>query len=179
MAMRLKTKLSLGLGFLFLVILLFGILGIYNINRLSRDADSVIRNNHESLVYCNAMLEALELMPAKEAILKFEDNLSRQEKNITEVGEKGETAILRQRFDELVMNPADQSRIPAIRHSLIRIQDLNQRAILRKNNVAEQTADDAKLWLSIIFTILPVYRTKMRSAKINGCSSCNSVGVTE
>src|SRR6478735_5562932 len=102
MAMRLKTKLSLGLGFLFLVILLFGILGIYNINRLSRDADSVIRNNHESLVYCNAMLEALELMPAKEAILKFEDNLSRQEKNITEVGEKGETAILRQRFDELV-----------------------------------------------------------------------------
>jgi len=154
MAMRLKTKLSLGLGFLFLVILLFGILGIYNINRLSRDADSVIRNNHESLVYCNAMLEALELMPAKEAILKFEDNLSRQEKNITEVGEKGETAILRQRFDELVMNPADQSRIPAIRHSLIRIQDLNQRAILRKNNVAEQTADDAKLWLSIIFTIL-------------------------
>jgi len=97
MALRLKTKLSIGLGFLFLVILVFGILGIYNINRLSRDADQVIRNNHESLVYCNAMLDALETMPAKDAILKFEDNLSRQEKNITEIGEREATARLRKR----------------------------------------------------------------------------------
>ena len=154
MALRLKTKLSIGLGFLFLVILVFGILGIYNINRLSRDADQVIRNNHESLVYCNAMLDALETMPAKDAILKFEDNLSRQEKNITEIGEREATATLRKRFGELVANPDDQSKYPAIRHSIILIQDVNQKAILRKNAVAEQTADDAKLWLSIIFTIL-------------------------
>lgn len=154
MALRLKTKLSIGLGFLFLVILVFGILGIYNINRLSTDADRVIRNNHESLVYCNAMLEALESMPAKEAILKFEDNLSRQEKNITEAGEREVTATLRQRFDELVANPNDPRKFPQIRRAIIEIQDLNQKAILRKNNVAEHTADDAKLWLSIIFTIL-------------------------
>ncbi|MBK7376738.1 MAG: hypothetical protein IPJ02_14685 [Chitinophagaceae bacterium] len=51
--MKLKTKLSLGLSFLFVVILIFGILGIFYINRLSNDAEKVLKNNHESLVYSN------------------------------------------------------------------------------------------------------------------------------
>ena len=39
--MRLKTKLSLSLVFLFIVILLFGILGIVNINILSRESTRI------------------------------------------------------------------------------------------------------------------------------------------
>ena len=64
MAMKLKTKLSFGLSFLFVVIISFGILAIFYINLLSNDSNRVLKNNHESLVYCNNMLKALEDIPA-------------------------------------------------------------------------------------------------------------------
>jgi competence protein ComGC len=87
MSMKLKTKLSLGLIFLFIIILLFGILGILSINRLGRDTDMVLKNNHESLMYCNNMLKALETVKIrKDAVQLFEDNLVKQENNITDAG---------------------------------------------------------------------------------------------
>jgi PAS domain S-box-containing protein len=153
--MRLKTKLSLGLVFLFVVILLFGILGIVNINRLSNDANQVLKNNYESLVYSDNMLKALEnVRIKKDATEMFEENLKKQEGNITEVGEKEVTQELRKNFEELKKDPADSSNYPEIRASVIQILDLNEMAILRKNAVAQRTAENAKLWLTVIFTIL-------------------------
>ncbi len=155
MKMSLKTKLTLGISFLFLIILAFGILCIFYINRLSSDAQNVLKNNHESLVYCNNMLKALEDIPLKQNAIKiFNDNLRKQEANITEVGEKEVTQELRKNFDELVANPADSSNYPQIRQSIQVINDLNQQAILRKNAIAQQTASDANLWLSVIFCVI-------------------------
>jgi hypothetical protein len=88
MSIRLKTKLSLGLIFLFVVIVLFGVLGLFYINRLSDEGRLVLQNNHESIVYANRMLEALENGPGdKNAMDIFRDNLKKQQANITEVGE--------------------------------------------------------------------------------------------
>ncbi|HTQ28138.1 MAG TPA: ATP-binding protein [Puia sp.] len=155
MSMRLKTKLSLGLIFLFVVIVSFGILGIVNINRLSRESSQVLKNNYESLVYANNMFKALEnIRSQKDAPQIFEENLRKQEANITEVGEKEVTQELRKNYNELLADPADTSNYPEIRNSLISIQDLNEMAILRKNAAAQKTAEDAKLWLNVIFTIL-------------------------
>ena len=135
MGVRLKTKLSLGLIFLFLVILLFGILGIFYINRLSNDAQLILKNNHESLVYANNMLTALEnLKVRKDALEQFAANLKLQQKNITETGEKEATELLTKNFGELLSNPEDPSNYPEIRRSLYRILDLNEMAILRKMN---------------------------------------------
>lgn len=153
--MRLKTKLILSLLFLFTVILVFGILGIFYINRLSKDADEVLKDNHESLVYCNNLLKALEDIPARQSAFKlFDQNLKAQEQNITEVGELDATNELRKNFKELIADPSDSSNYPQIRQSIYIINDLNQQAILRKNAVAKKTAEDATLWLSIIFTVL-------------------------
>lgn len=153
--MKLKTKLSLGLSFLFAVILVFGILGIFSINRLSNDAEKVLKNNHESLVYSNNMLKALEKISSSEKAKKdFDDNLKKQEANITEPGELEATREVRTNFTELLAAPADSSNYPQIRMGLQIINDLNQNAILKKNNVVQRTANDAKLWLTIIFTVL-------------------------
>ena len=134
--MKLKTKLSFGLSFLFVVILAFGILGIFYINRLSNDSQNVLKNNHESLVYCNNMLKALEDIPLKPNAKKvFEDNLKKQEANITEPGEREATTDLRKNFNELLANPSDVSNYPQIRQSIQVINDLNQVAILQKNDV--------------------------------------------
>ena len=153
--MRLKTKLSLGLFFLFVVILLFGISGIYYVNRLGNEAGLVLKNNHESLVYCNNMLKALEnIKTRKDAVSQFRENLQKQQSNITETGEKEATDELTKNFGELLADPEDSTNYPQIRESIYQIQDLNEIAILKKNSVAQQTVENAKLGLTILFTIL-------------------------
>src|ERR1700712_1623111 len=116
MRLKLKTKLSIGLIFLFIVILLFGVLGMFGINQLGKDTDLVLKNNHESLMYCNNMLRSLEVIKnQKDAAQIFEDNLKKQEGNITEEGEKEATDELRKNFGELIANPLDPSNYPEIR----------------------------------------------------------------
>src|ERR1700722_3864673 len=155
MSIRLKTKLSLGLIFLFVVIVLFGVLGLFYINRLSDEGRLVLQNNHESIVYANRMLEALENGPAdKNAMEIFRDNLKKQQANITEVGEKEATDELTKNFNEMMVDPTDQSNYADIRRSINKILDLNEMAIVRKNATAQRTADGAKEVLTILFTIL-------------------------
>jgi len=153
--MRLKTKLSFGLSFLFIVILTFGVMSIFYIHRLSNDEEKILKNNYESLEYDNNMLKALEQIPQnKNAVAIFESNLVKQENNITEVGEKEATELVRKNFTELLADPSDLSNYTDIRQSIHTINDLNQQAILRKNAVAKKTTEDIIFWLTIIFTIL-------------------------
>jgi signal transduction histidine kinase len=155
MTVKLKTKLTAGLIFLFTVILIFGILGTININLLSRDADLILKDNYKSILYCNDMLKALEnIGTRKDALGKFEENLKNQEVNITEPGEKEQTEEIRKNFEELKADPKDPSNYGEIRQSIFQVLGLNAAAIDRKNMVAQETARNAKRWLAIIFTIL-------------------------
>ncbi|MHA4811636.1 HAMP domain-containing sensor histidine kinase [Flavitalea flava] len=155
MSIRLKTKLSLGLIFLFTVIVLFGVLGLFYIGRLSNEGRQVLQNNHESLVYCNRMLQALEdVRGRKDAAGVFRENLQKQQGNVTEMGEKEATDELTRNFNELLADPGDSSNYSEIRRSIFKIQELNENAILRKNVVAQRTAGSAKDILTVIFTIL-------------------------
>jgi PAS domain S-box-containing protein len=155
MSVRLKTKLSLGLVFLFIVIVLFGVLGLFYINQLSKEGRQVLQNNQESLLYCNRMLQALEdIRTQKDAMEIFKENLKRQQGNITEVGEKEATDELTKNFNEMLVDPKDSSNYIDIRRSIYKIQDVNEQAILRKNTVAQQTAESASNVLTMLFTIL-------------------------
>src|SRR5450432_303476 len=155
MAVKLKTKLSVGLIFLFGVILIFGILGILNINLLSRDAELILKDNYESILYGNNMLKNLEnINTRKDALDNFEENLRKQEANITEPGEKELTDEIRKNFEELKADPKDPSNYSEIRQSVYQVLDLNASAIYRKNMVAQETSRNAKRWLAIIFSIL-------------------------
>ncbi|HZE84606.1 MAG TPA: ATP-binding protein [Puia sp.] len=155
MGVRLKTKLSLGLIFLFVVIVLFGVLGLFYINRLSDEGRLVLQNNQESLFYCNNMLRALENIGThKDAVDIFRANLEKQQANITEAGEKEATDELAKRFSELLVDPHDSSAYPDIRRSVYHIQELNELAIFRKHAAAQRTAGNAKEVLTIIFTVL-------------------------
>ena len=155
MSIRLKTKLSIGLIFLFIVIVLFGVLGLFYINRLSNEGRLVLKNNHESLVYCNRMLQALEdLRTDRNAMAAFRENLQKQQRNVTEVGEKEATDDLTRNFNELLVDPSDSSNYSDIRRSINKIEDLNEMGIVRKNTVAQHTAETARDALTWLFTIL-------------------------
>jgi PAS domain S-box-containing protein len=155
MSVKLKTKLSLGLIFLFIVIVLFGVLGLFYINQLSKEGRQVLQNNQESLLYCNRMLQSLEdIRTQKDAMAIFSDNLKRQQGNITEIGEREATDELTKNYNEMLADPNDSSNYVDIRRSIYRIQDLNEQAILRKNTIAQQTAESAANVLTMLFTIL-------------------------
>src|SRR5260221_5587464 len=100
MSIRLKTKLTVGLVFLFSVIVLFGVLGLFYINRLSTEGRLVLQNNHESLGYCNRMLQSLEaLQTDKNVLAAFWENLQKQHKNTRELREQGTPDAMARNFN--------------------------------------------------------------------------------
>ena len=60
--MSLRTKLTVGLGFLFLIIFGLVIYSSFEIQQLSRASDNILKDNYASLVYCKNMLLALDDM---------------------------------------------------------------------------------------------------------------------
>ena len=108
--MSLRTKLTVGLSFLFFIIFALAIYSSFDIQGLSRDAEKIIKDNYDSLVYCKNMLVALDDMRTGISSMvfgsnqiklsdyyshlfetsksTFESSLSDEKSNITEIGEK-------------------------------------------------------------------------------------------
>lgn len=130
---------------------------MYYIQKLKIDANKILKNNQETLLYCSNMLNALEdIQNHDTAISNFEKNLVGQEHNITEQGEGDATRALRQHFELLKQNHADSAQYAVIRKGIYNIENLNQRAIIRKNEIAQNTAEDATIWLTVIFTVIAI-----------------------
>lgn len=152
--MKIKAKLTLGVGLLFIFILLLAVLGSVFINALNRDTQNILVANYNTLDYSRSMLNALdEDLTNHETIDKFSDNLVMQQGNITEIGEKELTEKLALDFDILKKNPADSSQYITIRKDLTDIMLLNMQAIERKSNIAKETANSAVWWLALTGTI--------------------------
>jgi PAS domain S-box-containing protein len=152
---KMQTKLTFGLLFMFVVIICFGGLGIFYVNRLSSDAGKILKDNHISVEYCNHMLKALDDIPGSpNQLALFEQNLQMEERNITEPGEGEATAEVRSLFEELKKEPAGFRDFKRMRKAILKIEDVNQIAIIHKNVIASSTAAQATLWLTIIVTIL-------------------------
>lgn len=96
--MKIKTKLNLGVGALFMLILLLGIVGAFNINALKNDTEKILTANYNSLQYCRNMLDLLDEQ-TDAGFMLFEFNLNNQEANITETGEAEVTKKLRTEFE--------------------------------------------------------------------------------
>ena len=153
--MNIKTKLTFGLLFLFVVIICFGVLGIYYVNRLSNDASKILKDNQISVEYCSQMLKALDEIPENPSqIAVFEKNLKLEENNITEPGEFQATAEVRYLFEQLKKDPAGFDKIKEMHKAIFKIDDVNEIAIIHKNDRASQHAREATIWLSGVVTIL-------------------------
>lgn len=147
--MRTKTKLTLGVGLLFLMILLLGITGAKYMYELKLDTENVLVDNYITLEYSRNMLMALE-DDGEKAFQKFETNLKNQENNITEIGEKEATQELRRHFEEFKSNETDSIIITDIRQEIFKIMDMNMQSIQRKSETAKKTANVAMLWIAIM-----------------------------
>lgn len=146
--MKIKTRLRLGVGLLFLLIVLLSVIGATQINRLSADTENILQANYNSLEYARMMSNALEDMgtdPTAEYI--FDSALEKQRQNITEDGERETTERLGLHVNSFNKNKADVGLKIRIRKDLDELFKLNMNAIRRKSEVAENTAYKATLWI--------------------------------
>ena len=54
-----RTKISIGLAFLFLIILVLSVFSGYYMNRLSNKTNAILKENYLSVVYAGEMSESL------------------------------------------------------------------------------------------------------------------------
>ncbi|MBY0245810.1 MAG: cell wall metabolism sensor histidine kinase WalK [Sphingobacteriaceae bacterium] len=144
--MRIKTKLTLGVGLLFLLIILLSLSAIKYINELKADTENILVANYNSMEYARNMLESLE----KNEIDVFEKSLQKQEQNNSEIGEAEATQTLRYHFNEYKKN---KNTAPLIRKNIFKIMDMNMQAIQRKSDLAIQNSTNATTFISIIGTL--------------------------
>src|SRR5438105_610114 len=104
MALKLKTKVALGVVFLFALLLLVGGVSFYYFNKISTQSQDVLKDNYKSVEYGRKMLDALNTWKNEhdKAQALFEENLDAQEHNITEKGETDVTNILRNDFNSFL-----------------------------------------------------------------------------
>src|SRR6218665_1290037 len=152
--MKIRTKLTLGVGLLFILITLLTYVGAKSINALKNDTENILEANYNTLEYSRNMLMALdELTIDKSAIRKIEENLFKQQANITEIGEKEATLNLRQHIAQLKINNFDRTTHLLIRKDITEIMRLNMEAIQRKSDVAKQTAASSTIWIALTGTL--------------------------
>jgi len=155
--MRIKTKLTYGIGMLFAMIVLLGILSLSYINKLNNETHKIYTNNNYSLDYCRNMLSVLdELNTSKKALQVFTSNLQMQQKNLTEVNEKETTYKLTVHFEKHRIKK-DQQSLREMRSDIYTIMTLNMASIYHKSAVAKQTAMNALLWICLTFAVCIVF----------------------
>src|SRR3989344_4940234 len=156
MQLRVKTKLNAGLAFLFLVIILIGGMGALYIYRISKQSKDVLKDNYETIQYAKSMMQAIDniQLDTATAFYTIEENLKKQEDNITEEGEQALTNEIRKEFIALKSNKTRSFSL--LKQQLYRLSDINMNAIVRKNNAAQKTADRTLAYIGLIGAICVV-----------------------
>ena len=144
--MKIKNKLRLNVGLLFLLILILGSVGIGYIHALKRDTDKILVANYQTLEYSINMLSALD-DTTKESITVFEENLFKQEANITEPGEKEATINTRRLYTQIKASN-DTLLKNSLRNEIRDIMKMNMKALKSKSLHAQHTAKTATLWIA-------------------------------
>lgn len=163
--MKIKTKLRLGLGFLFLMVIFFGAISLFYMNQISISAKVILKDNYNTLSYIRAMRGILDENEPPFSVsrrARFRELLTAEGDNITEKGE-GELVERVTAAFNTVSNPRKSSEehkiaLNQVRKCLAAIDRINMDAIVRKNQVAQAAVKEASLYLvtaaSFCFLIL-------------------------
>lgn len=153
--MKIKTKLNLGVGLLFFMIIILALVSAFYIFSIKKDTENILKANYNTLEYSRNMLLSLDEINVVEekAIAVFETNLKKQTTNITEAGEDAVTYKLQESFNYLKKHRADEVVKNKIRQDIFEIMKLNMVAIKQKSDIAKYTAEAANLWIAITGTL--------------------------
>lgn len=176
--MKIKTKIVLSFGFMFLIILLLGVVGSYYVHKLGDDAADMHKENHRTLNYMqsiNSALDGIENHLLLDTIGTFDpqvqevrENLELQKRNITETGEKQLTQELENDIDLLLEGLGNKKQeqtlaeIFEVKRTTGRIYDINNDKILFTNVEVARISDEVYFYMitiSICASILGFFIT--------------------
>ncbi|OHT47333.1 sensor histidine kinase [Flavobacterium tructae] len=153
--MRIKTKLNLGVGLLFLMIIILSLVSGYAVFLIKADTENILKANYNTLEYSRNMILSLDEIKVNSdsTIHTFKEYLKKQTRNVTEPGEKEATAKLENDFALLEKNGSNETVKAQIRQDIFSIMKLNLDAIKQKSDIAKHTAENANLWIAIVGTL--------------------------
>lgn len=151
--MKIKFKLTLAVGLLFIMIAALTVISAIYINRLSADAKNIIKDNYNSVSYSREMLIALNNnITNEQEKYRFIQNFEKEKQTITEIGEQELVDKINLKFEKLQANPNDSELLKNIRKEITDVMLLNMQAIQKKSAVAEETAKSSIVIISIVGT---------------------------
>ncbi|MCF0041328.1 ATP-binding protein [Dyadobacter fanqingshengii] len=135
--MKIKSKLRLGLGTLFFLILALGLIAAKHVYTLKDDTENILADNYQTLDYVQHMLLALdEVKTNPEAWKAFDQNLEKQQRNVTEIGEAEATQKVQDHYDLLKASPQSDTLPVVVRRDLAALAKINMQAIQKKSDIA-------------------------------------------
>lgn len=147
--MRIQRRITLGIGVLFAMILLLGVLSVSYVRQLSEATGTILADNYNSLQYAGDMLRTLNVTGqdslSRQALRR---SLALQQANITEASEGESTAAL-ERHIAMLSDPVTEAEIRTVREDLFRIMELNMAAIRAKSAEVKGRADSVMWWLIV------------------------------
>lgn len=152
--MKIKTKLRVALGLLFLMILALAVIAAKHIYILKEDTENILANNYQTIDYAQQMILALdEISTNPNARTQFEENLAKQTSNVTEVGEAEATQRVKDHFDLLKTDPGNGVLLGSVRRDLSELTKINMQAIRNKSDIALGSVRSAVLGIVVTGTI--------------------------
>ncbi|MCE7067039.1 ATP-binding protein [Dyadobacter sp. CY326] len=152
--MKIKTKLRLGLGALFCLILALGLIAARHVYILKQDTENILADNYKTLDYTQQMLLAIdEIKSNPKAWQIFDDNLGQQQNNITETGEAEATQKVQDHYELLKADPLSSTLPGLIRKDLAELSQINMQAILKKSDIAVDSVESAIVGIVLTATL--------------------------
>ncbi|MBK8954132.1 MAG: HAMP domain-containing protein [Saprospiraceae bacterium] len=149
--MKIRAKLTLWVGFLFLLIMILVAVAVFYTNQISNDTQNILTDNYKTLEYSRQMLLTLDdISVSDSAIDVFESLLNKQQQNITEIGELELTTKLIKDFEKLKSSRYDSLLTLTMRKDLSNLMHLNMQAIERKSELAKESTTTATIMISVI-----------------------------
>lgn len=164
--MKVKTKIFLSFGFMFLIILLLGVVGSYYVNKLGDDAAEILKENHRTLSYMQNLDNALDgieksfltdtVFNYSSQVQQIRENLELQKENVTETGERQLTQELEGGINLLLREIGNKepgqllAEIFAVKEITGRIYDINNDKILFRNAEVARVAEEVYFYMITI-----------------------------
>jgi NtrC-family two-component system sensor histidine kinase KinB len=158
--MKLKTKLRIGLSFLFLMVCFYGGICMYLLNDIADNSKIILEDNYKSIKLVGnmrAILDDQEVPLNAQSAASFEKQLSLEKNNITESGEERSVNDLGLQFS-IIINPrrSNYDQVSAAHKAKVllrNVERINMKAIERKNDKAQKVVKQGWLYLSFTGTI--------------------------
>jgi NtrC-family two-component system sensor histidine kinase KinB len=147
--MRIKTKLTFGLGFLFLLITVLAGLSVWHLNALYRNSSRILDKNFQSVGFARDMLVALDAdlaLPANDSL--FRHALAQQAELVSDRKERELTERINSAYAARLANPNAGALINRMRSDLYELIRINRISILRQDEHTERLARRGISWVS-------------------------------